>query len=77
MKLYIIFINRIIYRSYSCTFSRHGRVEASFTLLIWLNENVPLLLAASSPLGGIEGGFKGCFGGFFGVFWGLLGAFLG
>ena len=42
MKLYIIFINRIIYRSYSCTFSRHGRVEASFTLLIWLNENVPL-----------------------------------
>ena len=26
--------------SYSCTFSRHGRAETSFTLLIWLNENV-------------------------------------
>ena len=24
------------------TFSRHGKVEASFTLLIWLNENVPM-----------------------------------
>lgn len=23
-----------------CTFSRHGRIEASFTLLIWLDENV-------------------------------------
>ena len=26
------------------TFSRHGKVEASFTLLIWLNENVLMLL---------------------------------
>ena len=25
------------------SFSRHGRIEASFTLLIWLNENVGLL----------------------------------
>ncbi len=32
--------------SYSCTFSRHGRAETSFTLLIWLDENVLFLVSA-------------------------------
>ena len=30
-----------VFRSLSRTFSRHGKMKASFLLLIWLNEKVP------------------------------------
>jgi hypothetical protein len=42
----VLFIFPFCLIGFQPTFSRHGRVEASFTLLIWLNENVLLVFAA-------------------------------
>ena len=41
-------IKFILYCTRCSIGSRHGKVEASFTLLIWLNENVLLLLCLKS-----------------------------
>ena len=34
--------NIIDFCSYSCTFSRHTKVQTSLALVVWLNENVRL-----------------------------------
>jgi len=38
-----VLLSKKIFVGFHPTFSRHGKVEASFTLLIWLNENVLML----------------------------------